>query len=270
MRTAITFAIVYAVLTALVFFSQRRLLYLPGTHKISVQAARVQGLNFWPSLENHRGFIGAGQADPPRGTIIVFHGNAGAAYDRSFYLHALEPIGYRVILAEYPGYGGRAGTPSEQALVDDAEETIKRAHREFGSPIYLWGESLGAGVAAAAVTSKHKAPIAGIVLAMPWDSLPNLAQSIYWFLPARWLVLDKFDNINNLQDFRGPIAVLVAEHDEIIPRRHSTALYESLNDPKRLWEFPNAGHNNWPIEPTAPWWGEVVDYLAQTADLESR
>jgi len=46
----------------------------------------------------------------PKGTVTVFHGNAGPAAGREFYLQALAPLNYRVILAEYPGYGGRTGT----------------------------------------------------------------------------------------------------------------------------------------------------------------
>ena len=51
-----------------------------------------------------------------RGTAIVFHGNAGHAGHRAYYARALTPLGLRVILAEYPGYGPRAGQPGEQAL----------------------------------------------------------------------------------------------------------------------------------------------------------
>lgn len=52
--------------------------------------------------------------------MIVFHGNAGAAIDRSYYVDALTPLGYRVVLAEYPGYGGRSGQPREKVFVADA------------------------------------------------------------------------------------------------------------------------------------------------------
>jgi hypothetical protein len=33
----------------------------------------------------------------PKGTVIVFHGNAGSAAGREFYVQALAPLGYRVI-----------------------------------------------------------------------------------------------------------------------------------------------------------------------------
>jgi hypothetical protein len=40
---------------------------------------------------------------------------------------ALTPLGLRVILAEYPGYGPRPSTLSERSMVPDAAETIALA-----------------------------------------------------------------------------------------------------------------------------------------------
>jgi pimeloyl-ACP methyl ester carboxylesterase len=51
--------------------------------------------------------------------------------------------------------------------------------------------------------------------------------------------------------------------DEIIPNAHTRRLYESLPEPKRLWEFEGAGHNSWPSDPSEAWWSEVMSFLAQ-------
>ena len=168
--------------------------------------------------------------------MIVFHGNAGTAKYRSHYVPALESLGYRVILAEYPGYGGRSGRHSENSFVSDARKTIELAYEEFGKPVFLWGESLGCGVVASVITDPP-VPVAGVILLTPWDTLPRLAQTLYWYLPARWMVRDQYDNIQNLKSFNGRVAMLMAEQDEIVPKRHSLRLYESLLEPKRLWVF---------------------------------
>ncbi len=42
------------------------------------------------------------------------------AQRKLLYFPALVKLGYRVLLAEYPGYGGRKGTPSEEVFVADA------------------------------------------------------------------------------------------------------------------------------------------------------
>ena len=99
-----------------------------------------------------------------------------------------------------------------------------------------------------------------LVLLTPWDSLPDLAQSIYWFMPARWLVRDQYDSVKHLRSFDGRVAVVVAEKDRVIPVQHGLRLYESVQSEKQLWTFSNVGHNNWPNHPTAPWWEEVMHF----------
>ena len=93
----------YAILCITAFLMQRSLLYLPGKHRISEQRAQVWGLSHRPSSEDYRGLISQAAPADPKGTVIVFHGNAGAAADRLYYVNALASQSLRVILAEYPG-----------------------------------------------------------------------------------------------------------------------------------------------------------------------
>ncbi len=255
----------YCAIVAVVFVLQRNMLYFPNPQRPSEELAQSAGLAFWPaSAGDYRGFVSVDPVDAVA-TVVVLHGNAGRAVDRSYYADALAPLGYRVLLAEYPGYGGRSGKPSEATFVADAKETVELAYKEYGDPIYLWGESLGAGVAAAVVAS-IETPIAGLVLVTPWDSLPDLAQAIYWFFPTRWLIRDQYDSVKNLASYAGPVAVVVAEQDEIIPTQHSLRLFESVGDNKKLWMLEGAGHNSWPVQPNAPWWREVVDFVSVARD----
>lgn len=248
-----------------------QLLYLPDPTPPSAENLRSgsgPALAIWPpgSGSAFRGYVGADDEVNRgwRGTLVLFHGNAGNGRDRAYYLGALEPLGMRVILAEYPGYGGREGTPGEATLVDDGRETVRLARAAFGEPLWVVGESLGAAVAAQVAVAPG-APAMGLVLITPWDNLPDLAQAIYWYLPARWLVRDRYDTRAALQSFQGPQAVLIAGRDQIIPPAQSQRLYEALPEPKRLWRVPEAGHNDWPFKVGMAWWGEVLAWLEATA-----
>ena len=252
----------YVALCSIVFIFQRKLLYLPIGNKLSEEHAIYEDLRYWPSFDNFQGFVSQREPVDSKGTVIIFHGNAGTAYHRSFYADALTIQNMRVILAEYPGYGGRAGQPSEDALVKDALETIRLAYQEYGEPLFLWGESLGSGVVSSAV-SKTDIPIRGVVLFLTWDTLPDLAQTHYWYLPARWFVLDKYNNIDNLQGYEGNIAVLLTENDEVIPVQHGEKLYNSIATKKKLWMFEDVGHNEIPIEAEQYWWKEVIEFVSQ-------
>ncbi len=254
--------IIYLTLTVILFLAQRKLLYFPAPYFPTEQSVKHIELEYWVDKDNnYRGLVSRLPQDNVKGTIIVFHGNAGAAIDRSYYSDALVKLGYRVLLAEYPGYGGRKGNPSEEVFVADASKTIQLIHHQYGNPLYVWGESLGSGVVAAAV-SDSRLFVDGIMLITPWDSLPNLAQSLYGFFPVRWLILDKFDSVSNLKLFKGKLGILVAEKDEVIPAKLGQNLYESLpNTNKKLWRLEQAGHNNWIEHINDSWWQEVISFL---------
>ncbi len=81
----------------------------------------------------------------------------------------------RVILVEYPGYGPREGALGETSLVADAAEVMGMAHRQYGAPLLVIGESLGAGVAAAA-SARQRDKTSGLLLITPWDTLAHIAE----------------------------------------------------------------------------------------------
>ena len=212
---------------------QYGLLYYPSSFVPSQGELAADKIQFWPSgPSDYRGFIGATQIRDIKGTVIVFHGNAGTAADRVYYATALGSLGYRVILAEYPGYGARKGELGETAFVKDAQATVRLTAEIYGEPIFLLGESLGCGVASG-VAKDRSLKIAGIILVTPWDTLLAIAKSKFPLFPVRWFMKDTYDNSWNLKRFRGRIAVIGAERDEIIPIRHAKTLYASLSGNKK-------------------------------------
>ena len=250
---------VYGLVVLAAWLLQYRMLYFPeriSTDEVQRLAAAA-GLALWlQEGGDYRGLL----REPDgtcRGTVLVFHGNAGSAVHRSYYADALVPLGYRVILVEYPAYGGRPGRLGESSFTADARTAMDMVRRQFDDPLFLWGESLGCGVAAAAASET----VRGVVLLTPWDSLTHLAQSLYRFLPIGLLLRDRYDTVANLKNFRGPVAVVMAERDEVIPNRLTQKLFESIAAPKRMWQFDEAGHNSWPTAPGLAWWREVMAFV---------
>ncbi len=236
---------------------QDRLLYYPA--RVSVEQAAAGGLQPWPSVTDFRGLL-APAAGTARGTAIVFHGNAGHAGQRGHLAAALAGTGLRVILAEYPGYGPRDGALGETSLVADAAESIALARRQFGPPLLVVGESLGAGVAAAAA-ARQRDVVAGLMLITPWDRLEHVASFHYPWLPVKWLLRDRYDSVDHLAAFGRPVVVAVAEHDDIVPARFGEALYQALPEPKLWLPLRAAGHNDWPGRVDAAWWRQAVDFM---------
>jgi pimeloyl-ACP methyl ester carboxylesterase len=240
---------------------QKQMLYYPNSHLPTQNELTTHQIQFWTGGSgDYRGFISTVTISDAKGTVVVFHGNAGTAADRSYYVNALASLGYRVILAEYPGYGARKGELGEIPFVNDAKETLRLASEKYGNPIYLLGESLGCGVAAA-VAKGTPVQIKGIILITPWDTLLAVAKEKFRWLPVRLFLSDKYDNIQNLKAFQGRIAIIGAERDDVIPIHHAQALYTSLLLNKKMWTINGAGHNDWSEKVDLSWWKEITDFI---------
>jgi uncharacterized protein len=245
---------------------QDDMLYYPSTQKPSQDFLTRYHIQFWETgSDDYRGYISNVTIPNPTGTVIVFHGNAGSAAGRAHYVQALAPLGYRIILAEYPGYGGRKGEPGERVFVKDAKETVRFAFEQFGKPVFLLGESLGCGVVAA-VAKDSTIQINGIILITPWDTLLSVSKEKFSWLPVRLFLKDKYDSIENLRKFQGRIAIAGAQKDEVIPIHHASALYQTLPNNKKMWTIKGARHNDWFQFVDLSWWRALMDYAGGRDD----
>lgn len=246
---------------------QRRLIYYPSTGTPAALAQMAQAEGFEP-LANPSGETIAWIQSPrdgaaPEAVFIVFHGNAGFALHRSYYRDALRELSadrWTFVVLEYPGYGARSGSPSKDSLEAAAAEVLETVLARHPVPIYLIGESLGAGVATSLAAS-HPENVRGLILVTPFTSLAAVGRHHYPFLPVRLLLRDNFDNVRNLKNFDGPVAVVLAEDDRIIPAAIGKKLYEAYEGPRRLWTQPGAGHNTLDLNPENPMWKEIGDFL---------
>ncbi len=253
---------VYLGLAISIYRNQDRLLYIPTTYDLQAlqEGCQTRDLTPWPTQdEQYLGLLSSDRQKSTAGTVLVFHGNAGTALGRDYYVQTLAPMGYRVILVEYPAYGAKPGTVGETSLVTSGQQALERAVQDFGEPVYVISESMGCGVACA-VAARMPQHVHGLLLITPWDSLPNLAQQLYPAYPARWLVRDRYDNISNCQALTCPIGIVMAEHDEVIPNQRTLNLVQALGDYSRQWTL-NAGHNDWFDHTSHSWWQEVMAHV---------
>jgi fermentation-respiration switch protein FrsA (DUF1100 family) len=155
--------------------------------------------------------------------LLYFGGNGedvGAnlpAFDKAFPDRAVYFMNYR-------GYGGSTGSPSEAALIADAQavyDVIRRKHDK----IAVMGRSLGSGVAVALAATRD---VEKVVLVTPYDSIVSVASKHYPWAPVRWLIKDDYDSVKRMAKVRVPVLAVIAEHDEIIPRSHSEALVAAI------------------------------------------
>lgn len=200
--------------------------------------------------------------EPAQGALLYCHGNAGnLSYRSSSVVQWHEAFGVAVLIFDYPGYGKSEGSPSEAgcyAAADAAYAWLTQEQRVPADQILIYGKSLGAGVAVD-LASRH--PHQALILAKAFTSLPDMAQSLYPWLPARWLVRNKFDNLAKIGQCTRPIFVAHGAPDSLIPLDHGQRLFDAANEPKHFLAMPGIDHNDpLPVE----FFAELGAFLADS------
>jgi fermentation-respiration switch protein FrsA (DUF1100 family) len=117
------------------------------------------------------------------------------------------------------------------------------------------GESLGSGVAVQVAKSLSEDEGLGgtparLVLLTPFASMRTVAARNMPLLPAKFLVLDRYDSAQHMLQVRGPIAILVARQDELVSAEEgrelakAAAMRERAGDRVELLEV-DARHSTW-------------------------
>lgn len=251
-----TVAIAYFLLCICGCALQRKLLYFPTKipAAVVVQVATEHGFVPW---KNSSGqiigwrILANGMAT---GSVLVVHGNAGCAIGRDYLARPIHDAAtVDVFVLEYPGYGAREGSPSKKSFVAAAEESFQLLPMNL--PRYVVSESIGAGVACE-LAKNHPKEVAGLALFVPYHNLASVAQRQMWFLPAYFLLLDRFDPEECLKHYHGPVKFIVAGADEIIGPASGIRLADGYGGPKELQVIARAHHNDVAGQP-AIWWKEV-------------
>lgn len=251
---------------------ERALIYYPSlVPEAELQAmAHARSLARWEAADSERiGWMAsAAPATAGRAAVVVFHGNAGHAVQRDYFVQGFRGVTpsapWDVFLFEYPGYGDRAGRPSEEGIKAAARAAMEPLFEKGYHQVFLAGESLGGGVACH-LAARYPHEIDGLLLVTPFTTLGDVARHHYPNLLVRLLLRERYDNVRALQDYRGRLAVLLAERDEVVPAGLGRQLYESYAGPKKLWIQEGRTHNTLSLEPGAPWWRELTGFLQDSA-----
>jgi fermentation-respiration switch protein FrsA (DUF1100 family) len=260
--TAGVLALVAVVLMAFLWTIQRRLIYLPSAAVPPSAAEVIDGAKD-VRLHTSDGLTLGGwlvPAQTPRSgiTVLVTPGNAADRSARAPLARALAARGFAVLLFDYRGYGGNAGSPSEQGLADDARAARAYLVGEAGvapDRLLYFGESLGAAVAVG-LAAEH--PPAGLVLRSPFVDLAAVARVHYPYLPARFLLRDRYPVAEQLRGVKVPTAVVYGTRDSVIPPVQSIAVAEAAAGPVRVVRIDGADHN----DPALTHGPAVVDAIA--------
>ncbi|WP_157991599.1 alpha/beta hydrolase [Caldimonas tepidiphila] len=254
----------YLLVGGLMYRFQEKLLF-PGPR------GEVPGLGKRPGFElldlktddgcTLRGALRKAEVEGPQKLLIFFGGNAERA--PAWLAHPRWPQDWSVAAIDYRGYGQSEGEPSEAALFADAlhihDRLVQRLELD-PSRIVVVGRSLGSGVATYLASQRE---VAGVVLVTPYDSITEVAASVYPWLPVRYLLRHAFDSWRRAHAIRTPALFVTAGRDTLIRVHHTERLLAAWGGPAQRFDIPAANHADVMLHEA--YWDELHRFIAQLA-----
>lgn len=199
--------------------------------------------HMWRDAQHKDGHWFESSLKSAQSVILYLHGNAGTrGGDHRVQLYkVLSTLGFHVIAFDYRGWGDSDGSPSELTMTSDAlfiYDWLKV--RLDKTPLYVWGHSLGTGVATNVVRGlcDRGSPPDALILESPFTNIREEAKShpfsmVYRFLPCfDWFFLDAisanniyFASDDNVNHISCPVLILHAEDDTVVPFHLGKKLY---------------------------------------------
>jgi fermentation-respiration switch protein FrsA (DUF1100 family) len=208
-------------------------------------------------------------APASRGVVVWFEGNGGSVGMRPGAFRRLSDAGWDVVQVNYRGYPGSDGTPNEDGLRMDARAAWAVA-KGLGGPVWIYGKSLGGGVAiglAAEVCDAGDAPLA-LVVESTFASAVRVGQESLPWAPVGLVMRNRFDSLARAPRVTAPALVLHGDADELIGPRHAEDLAAALPN-ARSERFAGAGHND-ELLTTGRGWAALTALLAEATAGRAR
>jgi dipeptidyl aminopeptidase/acylaminoacyl peptidase len=175
--------------------------------------------------------------------VLYLHGSASSVASQVNIAHyrVLRNAGLNVMAPEYRGFGGVAGSPTENGLQTDASaayDYLRNTRRVKPQSIVIYGWSLGAAVA---VDMASRTPPAALMLEGAPASLVDLTGRRYPFFPLRLFMRSSFDSIRKIGSIPAPVLFLHSVEDELIPISEGRRLHQAARGAKMFVEL-HGGH----------------------------
>lgn len=243
MTAAVALPLLYAATLAILYFGQERLIF-PGTPlasdfkfafdehfeeiRIPVAGATLNALRF---TQPH-----------PRGLVFFLHGNVGNLATWTTGLDFYKRVNYDLFMLDYRGYGKSTGRIASEAQlhadVRAAWDYIAPQYR--GTPIVIYGRSLGTGLAAALARDVDPALL---VLVSPYANLGMEAKRAYPVAPS-WLLRYPLATDTVIGDVKCPILLVHGSADTFIVPAESERLRSLAHAPVQLEIINGAAHDD--------------------------
>lgn len=183
-------------------------------------------------------------------TVLFFHGNGEIAADYHDLAPAYAQRDIQFFPVDYRGYGRSGGRPTVSSTLSDAHETLdfllkRRKENGESGPLVVMGRSLGS-APAIELAAERSGDLDGLIVESGFSRTGPLLEILG--LPSHSIGFDEardgVDNREKIGRYAGPLLVIHAEGDHLIPFRDGQELFDaSPAESKRMVPIPGADHN---------------------------
>lgn len=209
------------------------------------------------------------QVDGADLTVVHFHGNGEVVRDwlEEGFPERFAALGCSLLLAEYRGYGMSTGEPALGRMLDDVERVIEAADLP-PERLVLFGRSVGSIFAIHAAARFPQ--VAGLILesaiADPLERfLLRMDPAEIGLTPAAFAeeVRSRLDHQKKMASYRGPVLVLHARFDDLVPVTHGERLAEWAGGVATTKVFERGHHNTILSENDAAYFEAIAAFLGE-------
>lgn len=193
-------------------------------------------------IQLHAWHLKSKQQSPPKGIVLVLHGNAENISSHILSVAWLAEQGYELFLLDYRGYGQSEGEPSLPDVfldIDAAVQWLSRYTKQYNQdnqrelPFYWLGQSIGASLSSYYLSTHNIDNLHQIILDAPFDSYRTLGREklgSFWLTwpfqyPISWIIDNRFSPSHAAhQCLKKPALIFTSTKDVVVPQHHTNTL----------------------------------------------
>ena len=183
-------------------------------------------------------------------TILFFHGNGEIGLEYDDIARVYNQKNNNFIIADFRGYGFSSGMPNVKNTQSDAHIILDFVlkylkEKNYSGSLILMGRSLGS-VSVLELSKRYPHDFSGLIIESGFaDEEPLFKLIGTTSLLAGFKKEDGFLNGEKIKKYPGPLLIIHAEQDHIIPFSQGELLYTLCpSKNKKILTIPNANHNN--------------------------
>jgi alpha-beta hydrolase superfamily lysophospholipase len=218
-------------------------------------------------------------ARTPKGTVILFHGyngNKGSLFPEA---DRFRSLGYNTFLLDFRAHGNSEGHTCSVGYkeAEDVKLAWDYVKQRTTQPIVLWGVSMGAAAILKAVPEYGLTP-RQLILQCPFASLTDAVKSrmrsvhlpgfpfsqilTFWGGVEQGFWGPGFKPESCARQIHMPVLYFYGQKDIRVTPAETQAVFSSIGTSrKKLYVFPNAGHQSFCGKDSAAWMKEVSAFL---------